>query len=147
MSKYNSTYSKDYYAKNRKHILALNKNFRTKNKAKVKAQRKAIAKAQPERQKLWEFKTNLHKHGVTLEWYEAKLKEQGGCAICGRHDNFGYKFHVDHNHKHCPGAHGCEKCVRGLLCYLCNRALERMEKIMNWIQKARSYLVEYTGVV
>jgi hypothetical protein len=27
---------------------------------------------------------------------------------------------VDHDHDHCPGAHGCADCVRGLLCWGCN---------------------------
>lgn len=60
------------------------------------------------------------KYGITLEDYDRMLKEQGGkCALCGRIGS-GRKSDrgnllVDHDHQ--------TKKNRGLLCYLCNRAL------------------------
>lgn len=58
-----------------------------------------------------------------LSWdkYEEMLAAQGGrCAICQRKSK---KFHVDHDHACCPGKESCGKCVRGLLCSMCNRIL------------------------
>lgn len=58
-----------------------------------------------------------------LPWdkYEEMLAAQGGrCAICQRKSK---RFHVDHDHACCPGKVSCGKCVRGLLCLMCNRVL------------------------
>lgn len=77
-------------------------------------------------------------YGITSEWYEAKLLEQGGgCAICQAKDR-GRKIrslHVDHSHK--------SSLNRGILCELCNHAIERLESISNWVEKAEAYLVRY----
>jgi hypothetical protein len=54
-------------------------------------------------------------YGVSLEWYDSKLKEQDfGCAICGIKipGGNGKHFYVDHNHS--TGQ------VRDLLCHNCN---------------------------
>ena len=37
------------------------------------------------------------KYGVGLDWYNAKFKEQGGCAICGDHGKT-RRLNVDHDH-------------------------------------------------
>jgi hypothetical protein len=64
----------------------------------------------------------LSYHGLTPETFDALLVSQGGgCAICHRSEPAGHgKWHVDHDHRCCPGAYGCAKCVRGLLCHYCN---------------------------
>ena len=77
------------------------------------------AECRPEAQRRW----HLARMGVTPEWYEKKLAEQGGvCAICGRPPK-SYRLAIDHDHKCCPGRFSCSKCVRGLLCPPCNRAV------------------------
>jgi len=77
----------------------------------------------------------LRRHRVTVEWYEATLAAQaGGCAICGELPTR-KKLAVDHNHT--TGVN------RGLLCDICNTALERMETVENWHDKAIAYLVKY----
>ena len=60
---------------------------------------------------------NLKKrYDITPQRYEELLQIQGGrCAICHRVPRT-QRLHVDHSHR--TGA------VRGLLCLLCNRALE-----------------------
>lgn len=54
------------------------------------------------------------------------LDEQGGvCAICRQPET---KHHslvlkIDHDRSCCAGHESCGRCVRGLLCSNCNRAL------------------------
>jgi Recombination endonuclease VII len=78
-------------------------------------------------------------YGITSEWFYSKLEEQGGgCAICGAMDK-GRKvrsLHVDHSHK--------SKLNRGILCELCNHAVERLENIPDWAKKAEAYLDRYS---
>jgi Recombination endonuclease VII len=77
-------------------------------------------------------------YGVTPEWFDAKLQEQGGgCAICGDKDK-GRKIrslHVDHCHQ--------TMVNRGILCELCNHAIARIESVPNWTDKALAYLQKY----
>lgn len=79
------------------------------------------------------------KYGVTHEWYEETLAAQGGaCAICGRKDPGSTVmpfFAIDHNHT--------TKQVRGILCVMCNHALERVESVGDWAQRAVDYLRKY----
>ena len=95
----------------------------------------------PEKAHLSQRGRNLkHKYGVTLEWYNAKLKEQNYCcAICKTKENKvmrgaieGLNFAVDHDHT--TGK------VRGLLCNQCNRALGMFKDSPELIEKAIQYL-------
>lgn len=62
------------------------------------------------------------KYGLAHGEYEAMLVTQGGaCAICQRKPPKGKVLHVDHDHSCCPGKISCGKCVRGLLCQVCNQ--------------------------
>ena len=62
------------------------------------------------------------KFGVTHEYYEERLAEQGGvCGICGRTRKEGEKhFAIDHTHV-IPEIKPLQ--LRGVLCHDCNRAL------------------------
>ena len=93
----------------------------------------------------------LRKYGVTPEWYEEKLAEQGGhCALCPsivderklaswcKVKERKYLL-VDHDHE--TGA------VRGLLCAKCNTALHRVEYVEDWALKALAYLRRYCSTV
>jgi hypothetical protein len=78
--------------------------------------------------------------GVSLDWYKAKLSEQGGaCAICGNpeaatHPKTGLprEYAVDHCHK--TGA------VRALLCSKCNTGLGSFRDDPAILRAAASYL-------
>jgi hypothetical protein len=73
------------------------------------------------------------KYGVTPEWYDATLAEQGGgCAICGRPPRPDIALHVDHDHA--TGA------VRRLLCFGCNNLLGDARDDAALLAQASAYL-------
>ncbi|MCB7129661.1 MAG: endonuclease VII domain-containing protein [Candidatus Brocadiales bacterium] len=75
------------------------------------------------------------KYGLTIEQYDSLLERQGGkCAICGIPPQKRL-LAVDHDHR--TGQN------RGLLCCVCNHALERLETDADWPEKARFYLKEF----
>lgn len=88
------------------------------------------------------FKENPERHAVhhrrqhlksrykwTPEDYDRMFESQGGlCAVCKQPPPDGNRLAVDHDHDCCPGEKTCGKCIRGLLCHKCNRALGILEK-------------------
>jgi hypothetical protein len=86
----------------------------------------------------------LHHYGMTLMQFNELLKKQGNkCACCGTTTPGGTfnQWHVDHDHSCCSGKDSCGKCIRGLLCQACNRALgiikdnpEHLLKLINYLK-------------
>lgn len=76
------------------------------------------------------------KYGLTVETYEAILKEQKECCkICGRHKSeFKRNLAVDHCHK--------TNRVRGLLCHHCNAAIGHLFENTEIMERAISYIKE-----
>jgi len=73
------------------------------------------------------------KYGISVEQYEARLREQGGgCAVCARPPKLGTSLHVDHDHE--------TGCVRGLLCFSCNAALGHFQDDLDRIDAALHYV-------
>lgn len=67
-----------------------------------------------------------HKYGITAEEFGRMLTRQGGkCANprCSNEPSDEARFHVDHDHACCAGLKTCGRCIRGLLCPTCNKAL------------------------
>lgn len=88
----------------------------------------ARAKRKERRDKVHASRTEAT-YGITGELYWALYEFQGGrCAICQRATGRTKRLAVDHDHK-CPEGHdpktGCLKCVRGLLCGVCNEVSGR----------------------
>jgi hypothetical protein len=77
------------------------------------------------------------KYGITPEQY-GRLAA-AGCAICKRTDR---ALHVDHDHRCCPKSHTCGRCVRGLLCGPCNRAIGLLGDDAATLRSATAYLEE-----
>ena len=80
--------------------------------------------------------------GTTVEWYKAKLAEQDGkCGICKQPETHpvtkGGKTRtlaIDHNH--------VTGKARGLLCFRCNTAMERLEAHgEGWRDRALQYML------
>jgi hypothetical protein len=82
---------------------------------------------------------DLRKHyGITAEIYDAMFNAQGGvCAICKEppRGDGRLRLAVDHDHKTLRN--------RGLLCTMCNHAVERLENDPDWGTKALNYLARY----
>lgn len=82
-------------------------------------------------------------YGITKSQMAAMLLEQDGCAICKTKQPAGDKnWHVDHDHSCCPGTKTCGKCVRGVLCGYCNRALGQFMDSPELLIGAANYLIE-----
>jgi hypothetical protein len=75
------------------------------------------------------------KYGITVEEYDAMLRDQGGhCAICDAvvYDRTGRRLAVDHDH--------ATGRVRGLLCYRCNALIDHLSE--DGLFRAITYLKE-----
>ena len=79
--------------------------------------------------------------GSTLFAQLLKLQKRR-CAICRRLFNLKLKPQVDHKHDCCSGIKSCGKCVRGLLCGSCNKALGLLGDSTKNLEAALSYLRE-----
>lgn len=86
------------------------------------------------------------RYRITPEGHLAILASQEyRCAICKSEksrpgvDNLSY-WHVDHDHACCPGEKSCGKCVRGLLCGLCNHGLGSFRDNPNFMIAASDYV-------
>ncbi len=91
------------------------------------------------------FKYNLSFYGITPEQYREKLKQQNGvCEICKSPPSQGRTLlSVDHDHKCCPKGGSCGRCVRGLLCEDCNKAIGILKESKDTLRSAISYLDKY----
>lgn len=82
-------------------------------------------------------------YGITKDEYVALVEAQGGgCAICGATaEQAGRHLCVDHDHSCCPGRkQSCGKCIRGLLCSNCNRAIGWLKDDPDLADRAARYL-------
>jgi len=117
-----------------------NKAWRLKNAAALASRRKAYRQRHREKEaactKAWKQRnrekvaalTKAHQlaaYGMSWHEYQRRLDAQGGaCAICRTEKPGGNgRWHVDHDHRCCPRAGSCGRCVRGLLCLRCNLGL------------------------
>jgi hypothetical protein len=84
---------------------------------------------------------NLKRYGLTRDDYVTLEKSQNGvCKICGEPEKHKKRLSVDHDHSCCPGSGSCGKCIRGLLCFKCNKVLGQINDNKNILQKMIDYL-------
>lgn len=96
----------------------------------------------PEHMKVLYRRNNLkNSSGATVEWYEAKFKEQKGrCAICcakAKPVRKGGIPRLCSDHDHETGE------LRALLCVKCNFAISRLEEVPDWHDRALAYLASW----
>lgn len=81
------------------------------------------------------------KYRLSPTEHQAMLAAQSGkCGICS--EKVDIHSPVDHNHKCCSGARTCGRCLRGILCKRCNRALGLFRDDLSLLQNAIQYLGE-----
>jgi hypothetical protein len=87
-------------------------------------------KIDPAARARWSRTSRLRGYGLTQEAFDALLVAQGyACAMGGEPFTEASVICVDHDHACCPDSmKSCGKCVRGLLCSGCNRALGIVER-------------------
>jgi hypothetical protein len=106
--------------------------YARRNRGKVNARQRVWRKNHERRYDL------KYRYGISESDYASLLaKQDGRCAICRalpRDDKRG-RLAVDHDHKTMSN--------RGLLCTMCNHALERIELDAEWGAKAVAYLALY----
>ena len=101
-----------------------------------KAQRKDVT-----REQRWQQVYNL-----SAEQYWAIYEAQGGCcAICQKSKGKLRALSVDHDHTCCDGPTSCGKCVRSLLCTMCNRYLGHIGDSIETAQRMVDYLIYPIG--
>lgn len=85
------------------------------------------------------------RYDLTADQFDLMIKDQNNrCAICSQEfsliDDFKIAPHVDHDHSCCLGSTSCGKCIRGLLCGLCNSGLGYFKDSPTSLLKAFDYI-------
>lgn len=92
----------------------------------------------------WKF-YGLTEQELTAMW-EAQDRKCGICRedilLMGEHVDGKYikPGNIDHDHSCCPGPSSCGACVRGLLCFSCNKGIGNFEDSIERLQNAQEYL-------
>lgn len=87
------------------------------------------------------FEANLERYGLTPEQYvEMFDKQDGVCAICKKPEVRKKRLSIDHDHSCCSGLKSCGKCIRGLLCSMCNNGLGSFRDNASVLRAAADYL-------
>lgn len=91
----------------------------------------------------------ISRFNITQQDYDRMmLAQNGACAACGsketkidKRTGKTIQLSVDHDRSCCPTLKSCGKCVRGLLCNLCNRTLGNIKdnplNLLRYIQKTK----------
>ena len=92
----------------------------------------------------WNKAHKLVHYGITQEQFDWLLEAQHySCAMGGEPFNEGSVICIDHDHSCCPNEkRSCGKCIRGLLCPGCNRALGIIESKLG---QAKAYTAAPPG--
>jgi hypothetical protein len=99
----------------------------------------------PEKAKLASRRAALSRYKLTEELFQDMLVAQDyRCVICLKVFDSSRKYtapHIDHDHACCPEASkSCGKCIRGLLCGVCNQFLGRIKDNPEVTDRASDYI-------
>lgn len=113
---------------------------RPENAGKIAAYTRACRDRDPKRDQENRLRARCKAYGITVEQYRAMLAAQDGrCGMCNLpEEENGIMLAIDHDHACCPDpCRSCGRCLRGLLCDPCNRALGYVE---GYRERADRYL-------
>jgi Recombination endonuclease VII len=83
----------------------------------------------------------LRDFGLTVDQYWGIYAAQGGrCALCRVANGRARRLAVDHDHACCPSVPTCGRCVRGLLCSVCNQWLGHVRDAVGFGYRFVDYL-------
>ncbi len=155
---------REYYAKNRKRIIAKSAKYYLDNKQKVLARlherhkedplpvrervrewakknpdriqkfQRTWRERHPEKRKLYTRNSRIRAYGISPETYYEMLEKQGHRCAICRKEAAKRAMGIDHEHK--------SGKVRGLLCDGCNLSLGHIER-EGFLEKAKKYLAKY----
>ena len=114
------------------HYFSKSKNTKTGLQVYCKECRAIIHHDRREQRRVYDRRHGIEMHGITeLEYDNAARQYENKCWLCGnRYEVIRRGLMIDHAHscefqsKHKHFSHteyGCRACIRGLLCYSCNR--------------------------
>ena len=112
---------------------------------KTNAQNRASLARNKETRRRYLYRLN---YNITDIIYNEILESQGfACAICRTPESeLKLKLSVDHDHLCCPGRTSCGKCIRGLLCNICNLSLGGFKDSEEMLKAALKYLTYHREV-
>lgn len=85
----------------------------------------------------------LRRHSLSTDTFWQLYELQSAkCAVCEIVLRFS-EVRIDHDHRCCAGSRSCGKCVRGLVCHLCNVGMGALGDDAAGIQKALLYLLAW----
>lgn len=86
-------------------------------------------------------KQNIQAHGISVEKFTELLEAQEyKCLGCLTEINERSGQAVDHDHSCCPGRVSCGRCIRGILCKLCNAGLGFLKDDPGTLRRLADYL-------
>lgn len=115
--------------------LAYNREYRTRNRERLRAAQKAYRQANrdriADRNRGYRLRAGRDggriawlrdRHGLRPEdWAQMSAAQDECCYLCGR--PLGDRVVVDHDHSHCRAGYSCQACRRGLAHDECNTAI------------------------
>lgn len=117
--------------------------YRRRNPARINASRLRYLASRSDEQRAEDqrrWRSNQIK--FTAEQWQEMFSSQGHrCAICRTDTPGGKGWHVDHDHKCCPGdKRRCGKCNRAILCSRCNVGIGMLQDDPGIIREAADYV-------
>jgi hypothetical protein len=139
---------KKWKRKNREKVSEYNRKWNKENRERRNELNKQWQQSNPEYRDN-KFAYNLmYNYNITVDDYNRMLANQDGhCAACPATERTVGRVRrlcVDHARSCCPRTKSCGKCVRGLLCNPCNRALgllmdneETLSQLIAYLKRTR----------